>query len=111
MRFCSRMSQMNLMRSVCVLIMSSIGLWAASGCSEQTPPYGTERQLNLPATHRQAWAVAPVLDLSGQQVDPILQADLVHQQLQTVHGITAIPVNRVVEVFVGLGIEKIQTEQ
>jgi hypothetical protein len=52
-----------------------------------------------------------VLDLSGQQIDPILQADLVFQQLQTVHGITAIPVNRVVEVFVGLQIDKIRTEQ
>jgi hypothetical protein len=105
------MSQMNLMRSITVSLIVFVGLIGLSGCSEKIPPYGTEKQLALPAKHRQAWAVAPVLDLSGQQVDPILQADLVFQQLQTVHGITAIPVNRVVEVYVGLGIEKIQTEQ
>jgi hypothetical protein len=31
--------------------------------------------------------------------------------LQTVHGITAIPVNRVVEVLIGLRIDRIQTEE
>jgi hypothetical protein len=102
---------MNLMRSIAVVIVGTIGLWAATGCSEHTPPYGTERQLALPAKHRQIWAVAPVLDLSGQQVDPLLQADLVYQQLQTVHGLTVIPVNRVVEVYAGLRIDRIQSEQ
>ena len=38
---------------------------------------------------------------SGErQVDPLLQADLVFQQLQQVHGVTVVPVNRVVEVYV-----------
>jgi hypothetical protein len=105
------MSQMNSMRSISVFLIVLAGLIGLTGCAEKIPPYGTERQLALPAAHRQAWAVAPVLDLSGQQIDPILQADLVYQQLQTVHGLTVIPVNRVVEVFVGLKIEKIQTEQ
>ena len=102
---------MNLMRSIAVLIVGVVGLAGLSGCSSSPPPYGTERQLAVPGTHRQTWAVAPVLDLSGQQVDPLLQADLVYQQLQTVHGLTVIPVNRVVEVFVGLQIGKIQSEQ
>ena len=102
---------MNLMRSIGVFLIVLGGLIGLAGCTQAPPPYGTERQLALPATHRQAWAVAPVLDLSGQQIDPILQADLVFQQLQTVHGITAIPVNRVVEVYGGLGINKIQTEE
>jgi hypothetical protein len=105
------MSQMNLVRSITVLLIVFGGLIGLSGCTQAPAPYGTERQLALPAKHRQAWAVAPVLDLSGQQIDPILQADLVFQQLQTVHGLTVIPVNRVVEVFVGLRIDKVQTEQ
>ena len=52
---------------------------------------------------RQVWAIAPVINLSGQKaVDPILQADLVYQQMQQVHGLTLVPVNRVVEVMAGL---------
>lgn len=102
---------MNSMRSITVFLIVLVGLIGLTGCEEKIPPYGTERQLALPTTHRQAWAIAPVLDLSGQQIDPILQSDLVYQQLQTVHGLTVIPVDRVVEVFVGLKIEKIQTEE
>jgi hypothetical protein len=56
--------------------------------------------------------VAPAVNLSGhREVDPILQADLVYQQLQQVRGLTVIPVNRVAEVYVALRIEQIQTEE
>src|SRR5260370_39615360 len=82
-----------------------------AGCSSQKP-YGVEAELYLPAKKRQVWAVAPVINLSGQKdVDPLLQADLVYAQLQQVHGLTVIPVNRVVEVYAGLRIEKVQTPQ
>jgi len=81
------------------------------GCSQQKP-YGVEAELYLPAKKRQVWAVAPALNLSGQrEVDPLLQADLVYSQLQQVHGLTVIPVNRVVEVYAGLRIEKVQTPE
>jgi hypothetical protein len=75
-------------------------------------PYGVETELYLPAKKRQVWAVAPVINLSGQKdVDPLLQADLVFAQLQQVHGLTVIPVNRVVEVYAGLRMEKVQTPE
>jgi hypothetical protein len=84
---------------------------ASGGCARRPPAYGVERQLHLPTTKRQVWAVAPAIDLSGQQIDPILQADLLFQQLQQVRGLTVIPVNRVVEVYASLGLERVQSEQ
>jgi hypothetical protein len=56
------------------------------------------------------WAIAPAINLSGQKgVDPLLQADLLHQQLGQVHGLTVIPVDRVVQVMAGLKLEKVQS--
>jgi len=92
-----------------ILVICTQGL---SGCRQTEPQYGTEAQLALPAAHgAQVWAVAPEVDLSGQrEVDPILQADLLYQQLQTVRGITAVPVNRTAEVYASLGIVRVQSE-
>lgn len=85
-------------------------LSAMAGCAEQPPEYGRERELTLPAPGRHVWAVAPAINLSGQQqVDPILQADALFEQLQTVRGVTALPVNRTVEVLVALQIEQVQS--
>lgn len=87
-----------------------IGVFFAHGCVEKTLPYGYERQLVLPAADRQIWAVAPAVNLSGQaQVDELIHADLLFQQVQQVQGITAIPVNRVKEVYASLRIEKVQS--
>jgi hypothetical protein len=82
------------------------------GCSSGEKPYGRERQLVLPGDSAQVWAVAPVLNLSGQPgVDPILQADLLYQQLQTVQGLTVIPVDRVAQVYMANGIDRIQSPE
>jgi len=92
-----------------VLVTSFLAF--AIGCSSQKP-YGEEEQLFLPGTHRQVWAVAPAINLSGQsQIDPLLQSDLVYQELQKVHGLTVIPVDRVVEVYASLKIDKVQSER
>ena len=97
-------------RSLIVLCQIAI-LASFAGC-ESPKPYGVETELYLPAKKRQVWAVAPVINLSGQKdVDPLLQADLVYAQLQQVHGLTVIPVNRVVEVYAGLHMEKVQTPE
>ena len=75
-------------------------------------PYGDEKQAFLPGTQRQVWAIAPTINISGQeQVDPLIQSDLVYQELQKVHGLTVIPVDRVVEVYASLKIDKVQSEQ
>ena len=93
------------------LVISLVCTQGLSGCRQTEPQYGTEAQLALPARAAQVWAVAPAVDLSGQrEVDPILQADLLFQQLQTVRGITAVPVNRTAEVYASLGIERVQSE-
>jgi len=92
-----------------VLVTSFLAF--AIGCSSQKP-YGEEEQLFLPGTHRQVWAVAPAINLSGQsQIDPLLQSDLVYQELQKVRGLTVIPVDRVVEVYASLKIDKVQSER
>lgn len=90
-------------------LAAMIGL---DGCQTPTRDYGQESPLFLPGRKRQVWAVAPVINLSGQkQVDPILQADLVYQQLQQVQGLTVIPVDRVVELYIALRIDQVQTPQ
>lgn len=88
--------------------------WMAGGCAGEPKdsPYGVERQLVSPLRKRQVWAVAPAVNLSGQeQVDVLLQGDLAYQQLQQVDGITAIPVNRVAQVYASLRIEQVQSPQ
>jgi hypothetical protein len=78
------------------------------GCAHRAKEYGVESKLHL--KQRRVWAVCPAVNLSGEQVDPILQADLLYQQLQQVDGLTVIPVNRTVEVFAALGIDKIRSQ-
>lgn len=85
-------------------------LLAGGGCAKPAAPYGIEQQLSLASGSRQIWAVAPTIDLSGKNVDPLLQGDLLFQQLQQVDGLTVIPVNRVVEVYSSLGINRVQSE-
>jgi hypothetical protein len=64
----------------------------------------------MPGLQTDVWAVAPAINLSGHsEVDPILQADLLYQQLQSVHGLTVVPVDRVVQVYQGLNIERISS--
>jgi len=84
-----------------------------AGCGgRRTPEYGAEQSLYLPGNVTQVWAVAPVINLSGySQVDPLLQADIVYQQLQQVAGLKVIPVNRVVEVYTALRLPQVQSEQ
>ena len=90
-----------------------VGFAALSGaCTQKPPEYGREFVLSLPPKHREVWAVAPAINLSGQhEVDPLLQADLLYQQVQQVRGLTVVPVNRVAEVYAGLGIEQVQSAE
>src|SRR5206468_8606690 len=82
-----------------------------TGCSHPQP-YGVEHQLALPGKRTQVWAVAPAVNLSGmREVDALLQSDLLFQQLQEVHGLTVVPVNRVVEVYVSLKIDQVQSPE
>ncbi len=95
-----------------LLIVALAGLWMTAGCEEPPKPYGTEVRLRLVAPVRQVWAVAPAVNLSGQRdVDPLLQADCVYQQLQEIDGLTIVPVNRVVEVYAGLKIDGVKSPE
>jgi hypothetical protein len=94
--------------------MRSIGMclaaMALAGCMK--PKYGEERQLSLRDGSHPVWAVAPAINLSGENsVDPILQADIVFEQLQAVNNLTVIPVNRVVQVYAALHIEKVESPE
>jgi len=94
------------------LIALLVALLALNGCEPKPQPYGAERQLSWWGPKRQVWAIAPAVNLSGEnEIDPLLQADLVYQQLQSVNGITVVPVNRVAEVYASLRIEKIESEE
>ena len=94
-----------------LLVLSSV-LPPATGCAEKAPSYGTEYVRKLPNTGRAIWAVAPAINLSGQrEVDPLLQADLVYEQVQQVRGLTVVPVNSVVEVYAALGIVQVNSAE
>ena len=95
-----------------VAAIGAMSLSIAAGCAAPEPKYGTEQQTTFPGRKRQVWAVAPAVNLSGQrQVDPLLQADLLYQQLQQVDGLTVVPVNRVAEVYASLRIERVQSAE
>lgn len=89
-------------------IIAAFLIGSAVGC-QASKPYGKETQVYLPGKQRQVWAVAPAVNLSGQEVDPLLQADDLYEQLQQVHGLTVIPVNRVLQVLSALQIAKVQS--
>jgi hypothetical protein len=97
---------------------SSLSIFAVAlclveiGCAKHEPVYGREQVKSLTTKRRQVWAVAPVINLSGEKgVDAFLQADLVFQQLQQVQGVTAVPVNRVAEVYATLRIDRVASPE
>lgn len=93
------------------ILVTGIMVLAVAGCRKDIP-YGVEQQLVWAGGARQVWAVAPAVNLSGiEPVDPLLQADLLYQQLQQVQGLTVIPVNRVAEVFYAMRLVQIQSPQ
>lgn len=104
---------MNRMRSIVGTgLLAAVTLAVAAGCTQSKPKYGREQKLFLPGTRAQVWAVAPAVNLSGEkEVDPLGQADILFAQLQQVRGLTVVPVNRVVEVYAAMRIDRIQTEQ
>jgi hypothetical protein len=96
------------MRSIIILTTAAL---LVVGC-KNPPPYGREEQLALKARSQPIWAVAPAVNLSGETaVDPLLQADIVYAQLQSVHDVTVVPVNRVIEVYAALHIDKVESEE
>jgi hypothetical protein len=107
------MKLMNLkMRSILGLCLLAI-VFATPGCVSHKPkPYGKDQQLFLPGDKQLVWAVAPTINLSGEpQVDPLLQSDLLFDELQQVRGLKVIPVNSVVRVYASLHIEKVESEE
>ena len=103
---------MKWMRSIIVGGCLLAALAPLGGCAPRDPTYGTEYIRRLPRDGRSTWAVAPAVNLSGQrEVDPLLQADLLYEQVQQVRGLTAIPVNRVAEVYAALGVEQVQSAE
>ncbi len=94
------------------VLLTAAVLMTAAGCEPAAKPYGVEAKLRLPGARRQVWALAPAINLSGEQgPDPLLQADLVYQQLQQVRGLTVVPVNRVVEVYAGLRLDNVKSAE
>lgn len=87
-----------------------IALGLLAGCASSSPDYGRENMVFAPRYGPRTLAVAPAINLSGQPYpDPLLQADIVYQEMQAVRGVTVVPVNRVVQVCAGLGIRNIDS--
>jgi hypothetical protein len=85
--------------------------WLAGGCRSDDAVYGQESLRFAPKTGPRSIAIAPTLNLSGQRVDPLLQSDIVFQELQQVRGLVVIPVNRVAETFMALRITQIESNE
>jgi hypothetical protein len=103
------------MKSLTWMMLGIVALAAfwSPGCNTLPPPkpYGVEGQMFLPGRRTLVWAVAPTLNISGQShIDPLLQSDLVFSELQQVRGLTVIPVDRVVEVYASVHIDKVESE-
>jgi hypothetical protein len=100
------------MRSILFILILLGVAFIDTGCTKPDPLWGHEQTKALSTRRRQVWAVAPVINLSGEKgVDPFLQADLLFQQLQQIRGVTAIPVNRVAEVYATLKIDRISSPE
>jgi hypothetical protein len=104
------------MRVRCALGCIVVGsILSTSGCIKRSPKpeYGLEGVLLAPRHGPGSVAVAPVINLSGESsIDPLLAADVVFRQLGQVEGWTAVPVNRVAEVYLALNIPQVEsTEQ
>ena len=101
---------MTTIKWIAILALIAAACLLSGGCAAE--PYGRERTLALPGPDQKVWAVAPVINLCGQSgVDPVLQADLLFQQLQTIQGLTVVPVDRVAQVYAANGIEQVQTAE
>ena len=98
---------MHKLRSAHIFLLAGL----LAGCMG-APKYGDEKSITLDDGTHPIWAVAPAVNLSGETcVDPILQADLVFQQLQAVNNLTVIPVNRVIQVYAALHITRVESEE
>ena len=86
-------------------------LVAVIGCAgAKKKSWGEEGALVVPPYGPRILAVAPAIDLSGQEIiDPLLQADIVFQQLGQVRGVTAVPVNRAAEVMSSMRMGSIES--
>jgi len=94
--------------TICLTLIAAL----ICGCNQNNSQYGTEAQLELQGERRQIWAIAPAVNLSGQrQVDALLQADVVYGQLQQIENLTVVPVNRVVEVYASLRIDRVSSPE
>ena len=103
------MSSVNLAGGLLSVVLALV----LAGCSSEKKdvPYGREPALLFPSDHPQVWGIAPAINLSGESgVDPLIQADLLYQQLQAVKGLTVVPVDRVVAVYQALRIAQVQSE-
>lgn len=103
---------MDALRGMIFVMVTAIALLVA-GCDSGKPkPYPVENRLELSLERPMIWAVAPAVDLSGQKgVDPLLQADLLYQQLQEVKGLTILPVNRTAQAMWQLGLDSLSSER
>lgn len=83
------------------------------GCeASKKKQWGEELALFVPPTGPRIIAVAPAIDLSGQEIiDPLLQADIVFQKLGQVRGLTVVPVNRAAEVMASIRMASIETAE
>ncbi len=55
---------MRMLQKLVMAALMALGC-AAGGCEAEKPKYGVETSLSLPGPKRQAWAVAPIINLSG----------------------------------------------
>ncbi len=88
------------------------GILASGGCGIIPPPSPLKQPVTLqsPVDHNRLWAVAPFANESGvSTVDGARVADAFREELEQVHGIDTVAVNRVLAVMRAANLQAVST--
>lgn len=92
---------------LCAILAISPGSFLA-GCSGQK--LHTPVSLTAPYQEAQLWAVVPFINESGtDQVETIRFSDMLTEQVQQVHGLDSLPVNRVINAMRQMDLDRVET--
>lgn len=99
------------MRLACGLALV-VALGGIAGCSKPPAPRPLEYSLLSPYRGMHTLAVAPAINVSGKrEFDPLTVSDTMFTELQQVHGLTVLPVNKTIAAMQHLRLRSIDSPE